>query len=275
MKKKKDGLIKGMIAAAIIFVVGFILTVCFGAYLGADAVRHIASGETFEEFVEERFPNIGFDDGQTVNESQTEKSVLPSGSALEISAPYGDIKIKASDSTEVRCVLKQANDSGAKLDLSDDKIILDGGDSTYGIAELTVYLPKSVTLLTVSNNNGDIDIDGVNLNTLTINSVSGDIDLSDITAESGKIKSSAGETEISETAVFTKMLEVNQSFGDIEIDVPRDPDKIKFIISSETPLDEKAMCDSYLLSLAKSTDGKAEYSVNVKNGEVSVKNSDD
>ena len=29
MKKKKDGLIKGMIAAAIIFVVGFILTVCF------------------------------------------------------------------------------------------------------------------------------------------------------------------------------------------------------------------------------------------------------
>ena len=73
MKKKKDGLIKGMIAAAIIFVVGFILTVCFGVYLGADAVRHIASGETFEEFVEERFPNIGFDDGQTVNESQTEK----------------------------------------------------------------------------------------------------------------------------------------------------------------------------------------------------------
>ena len=57
MKKKKDGLIKGMIAAAIIFVVGFILTVCFGVYLGADAVRHIASGETFEEFVEERFPN--------------------------------------------------------------------------------------------------------------------------------------------------------------------------------------------------------------------------
>ena len=35
MKKKKDGLIKGMIAAAIIFVVGFILTVCFGAYLAA------------------------------------------------------------------------------------------------------------------------------------------------------------------------------------------------------------------------------------------------
>lgn len=273
MKKKKDGLIKGMIAAAIIFVVGFILTVCFGAYLGADAVRHIASGETFEEFVEERFPNIGFDDGQTVNESQTEKSVLPSGSALEISAQYGDIKIKASDSTEVRCVLKQAKDSGAKLDLSDDKIILDGG-STYGIAELTVYLPKSVTLLTVSNNNGDIDIDGVNLNTLTINSVSGDIDLSDITAERGKIKSSAGETEISETAVFTKMLEVNQSFGDIEIDVPRDPDKIKFIISSETPLDEKSTCDSYLLSLARSTDDKAEYTVNVKNGELSVKNSD-
>ena len=263
MKKKKDGLIKGMIAAAIIFVVGFILTVCFGAYLGADAVRHIASGETFEEFVEERFPNIDFDDGQTVNESQTEKSMLPSGSALEISATYGDIKIKASDSTEVRCVLKQANDSGAKLDLSDDKIILDGGGSTYGIAELTVYLPKSVTLLTVSNNNGDIDIDGVNLNTLTINSVSGDIDLSDITAERGKIKSSAGETEISETAVFTKMLEV-----------PRDPDKIKFIISSETPLDEKSTCDSYLLSLARSTDGKAEYTVNVKNGELSVKNSD-
>lgn len=215
MKKKKDGLIKGMIAAAIIFVVGFILAVCFGAYLGADAVRHIASGETFEEFVEERFPNIDFDDGQTVNESQTEKSMLPSGSALEISAPYGDIKIKASDSTEVRCVLKQANDSGAKLDLSD------------------------------------------------------------ITAEMGKIKSSAGETEISETAVFTKMLEVNQSFGDIEIDVPRDPDKIKFIISSETPLDEKSTCDSYLLSLARSTDGKAEYTVNVKNGELSVKNSDD
>ena len=42
------------------------------------------------------------------------------------------------------------------------------------------------------------------------------------------------------------MLEVNQSFGDIEIDVPRDPDKIKFIISSETPLDEKSTCDSYL-----------------------------
>ena len=148
MKKKKDGLIKGMIAAAIIFVVGFILTVCFGVYLGADAVRHIASGETFEEFVEERFPNIGFDDGQTVNESQTEKSVLPSGSALEISAQYGDIKIKASDGAEVRCVLKQAIDSGAKLDLSDDKIILDGGGSTYGIAELTVYLPKRVALLT-------------------------------------------------------------------------------------------------------------------------------
>ena len=269
MKKKKDGLIKGMIAAAIIFVVGFILTVCFGAYLGADAVRHIASGETFDEFVEERFPNIDFDDGQTEN------SMLPSGSVLEISAPYGDIKIKASDSAELRCVLKQVKGGGATLDLSDDKIILDGGGSTYGIAELTVYLPKSVTILTVSNNDGDIDIDGVNLNTLTINSVSGDIDLSDITAERGKIKSSAGETEISETAVFTKMLEVNQSFGDIEIDVPRDPDKIKFIISSETPLDEKSMCDSYLLSLAKSTDGKAEYSVNVKNGELSVKNSDD
>ena len=98
--------------------------------------------------------------------------------------------------------------------------------------------------------------------------------MSDITAERGIIKSSAGETEISETAIFTKMLEVNQSFGDIEIDVPRDPDKIKFIISSETPLDEKTMCDSYLLSLARSTDGKAEYSVNVKNGELSVKNSD-
>ena len=175
MKKKKDGLIKGMIAAAIIFVVGFILAVCFGAYLGADAVRHIASGETFEEFVEERFPNIGFDDGRTVSTSRTENSRRPSVSALEIYTPYGDIKIKASDSTEVRCVLKQANDSGAKLDLSDDKIILDGG-STYGIAELTVYLPKSVTLLTVSNNNGDIDIDGVNLNMLTINSVSGDIE---------------------------------------------------------------------------------------------------
>ena len=91
----------------------------------------------------------------------------------------------------------------------------------------------------------------------------------------GKIKSAAGETEISETAVFTKMLEVNQSFGYIEIDVPRDPDKIKFIISSETPLDEKSTGDSYLLALARSTDGKAEYSVNVKNGELSVKNSDD
>ena len=76
MKKKKDGLIKGMIAAAIIFVVGFILTVCFGAYLGADAVRSIASGDTFEEFVEERFPNIDFDEGQTVNESQTEMTDL-------------------------------------------------------------------------------------------------------------------------------------------------------------------------------------------------------
>ena len=99
--------------------------------------------------------------------------------------------------------------------------------------------------------------------------------MSDLTVERGKINSSAGETEISETAVFTKLLEVSQSFGDIEIDVPRDPDKIKFIISSETPLDEKSTCDSYLLSLARSTDGKAEYTVNVKNGELSVKNSDD
>ena len=85
------------------------------------------------------------------------------------------LKIKASDGAEVRCVLKQAKDSGAKLDLSDDKIILDGGGSTYGIAELTVYLPKSVTLLTVSNNNGDIDIDGVNLNMLTIKFCFGEI----------------------------------------------------------------------------------------------------
>ncbi len=275
MKKKKDGLIKGMIAAAIIFVVGFILTVCFGAYLGADAVRSIASGDTFEEFVEERFPNIDFDEGQTVNESQTEKSMLPSGSALEISAPYGDIKIKASDSTELRCVLKQAKGGGATLDLSDDKIILNSDGATRGTAELTVYLPKTVSLLTVSNNDGDINISGVNLDMLTINSISGDIDLSDITAERGKINSSAGETEISETAVFTKLLEVSQSFGDIEIDVPRDPDKIQFIISSETPLDESSTCDSYLLSLARSTDGKAEYNVNVKNGELSVKNSDD
>lgn len=94
MKKKKDGLIKGMIAAAIIFVVGFILTVCFGAYLGADAVRHIASGETFEEFVEERFPNIGFDDGQTVNESQTEKSMLPSGSRLKFPLRTAILKLR-------------------------------------------------------------------------------------------------------------------------------------------------------------------------------------
>ena len=57
--------------------------------------------------------------------------------------------------------------------------------------------------------------------------------------------------------------------------LPRDPDKIKFIIASETPLDEKSTCDSYLFSLARSTDGKAEYAVNVKNGELSVKNSDD
>ena len=275
MKKKKDGLIKGMIAAAIIFIVGFILAVCFGAYLGADAVRRIASGDTFEEFVEERFPNIDFDEGQTVNESQTEKSMIPSGSALEISAVYGDIKIKASDSAELRCVLKQAKGGGAKLDLSDDKIILDGDGSTRGTAELTVYLPKAVSLLTVSNNDGDINVDGVNLGMLTINSISGDIELSDFTAETGKIKSSAGDTKISETAVFTKLLDVNQSFGDIELDVPSDPDKIKFVIKSDTSLNEQSMCDSYLMSLARSTGGKAEYTVNVKNGELSVKNSDD
>lgn len=275
MKKKKDGLIKGMIAAAIIFIVGFILAVCFGAYLGADAVRRIASGDTFEEFVEERFPNIDFDEGQTVNESQTEKSMIPSGSALEISAVYGDIKIKASDSAELRCVLKQAKGGGAKLDLSDDKIILDGDGSTRGTAELTVYLPKAVSLLTVSNNDGDINADGVNLGMLTINSISGDIELSDFTAETGKIKSSAGDTKISETAVFTKLLDVNQSFGDIELDVPSDPDKIKFVIKSDTSLNEQSMCDSYLMSLARSTGGKAEYTVNVKNGELSVKNSDD
>lgn len=275
MKKKKDGLIKGMIAAAIIFIVGFILAVCFGAYLGADAVRRIASGDTFEEFVEERFPNIDFDEGQTVNESQTEKSMIPSGSALEISAVYGDIKIKASDSAELRCVLKQAKGGGAKLDLSDDKIILDSDGSTYGTAELTVYLPKSISLLTVSNNDGDINADGVNLGMLTINSISGDIELSDFTAETGKIKSSAGDTKISETAVFTKLLDVNQSFGDIELDVPSDPDKIKFVIKSDTSLNEQSMCDSYLMSLARSTGGKAEYTVNVKNGELSVKNSDD
>lgn len=275
MKKKKDGLIKGMIAAAIIFIVGFILAVCFGAYLGADAVRRIASGDTFEEFVEERFPNIDFDKGQTVNESQTEKSMIPSGSALEISAVYGDIKIKTSDGAEVRCVLQQAKGGGAKLNLSDDKIILDGNGSTYGIAELTVYLPNSVSLLTVSNNDGDISVDGVKLGMLTINSISGDIELSDFTARTGKIKSSAGDTKISETAVFTELLDVNQSFGDIEIDVPSDPDKIKFVIKSDTSLNEKSLCDSYLMSLARSTGGKAEYTVNVKNGELSVKNSDD
>ena len=275
MKKKKDGLIKGMIAAAIIFIIGFILAVCFGAYLGADAVRRIASGDTFEEFVEERFPNIDFDEGQTVNESQTEKSMIPSGSALEISAPYGDIKIKASDSAEVRCVLKQAKGGGAKLNLSDDKIILDGNGSTRGIAELTVYLPKSISLLTVSNNDGDINVDGVELGMLTINSISGDIELSDFTARTGKIKSSAGDTKISETAVFTELLDVNQSFGDIELEVPSDPDKIKFVIKSDTSLNEKSLCDSYLMSLARSTGGKAEYTLNVKNGELSVKNSDD
>lgn len=241
---------KTLITTLIIFVVSFILTVCFAVALGANGFNALLSGDGIESFfkrlegIEDKFDDFGdriedkFDfDVENEHESENGKTVIYEESD-ELEFTQDEIFIGA-DAAEVVVIPSENGKRIAKMEVYSHlnsrterdnfslKVNFEGYDvyvkeneqNAITSAKLYVYIPDCVKTVKIKSNAGEVKVKNLTLTEIDVSLNAGDVELKSITAEKCKVKVNTGEVEL-ENGFRAYETEVKVDTGDIKYEIP-------------------------------------------------------
>ena len=227
---------KAIIATAVVLAVSFISTVCFGVALGSQGLRaFFRDGGVLDAWTDAvsgwqdvliyTEDLVDTDDRTQLFSSEgTELSVCDT---LKITAQCGNIRVLRGTGDKVEVSLEQYSGSvnpSPKYTLSvpnNGEIHLSAASNLDGVAAvLTVYVPQSLTALTVESGYGEVDIEDVTAETLHVTLSAGDLDLAGCTLKTADLCVNTGDVDIKRTVTVSESLKLTCACGDADIEIP-------------------------------------------------------
>ncbi|MGN0519786.1 MAG: DUF4097 family beta strand repeat-containing protein [Candidatus Fimenecus sp.] len=227
---------KAMIATAVVLVLSFISTVCFGVALGSQGLRaFFRDGGVLDEWTDTvtdwndilLYTDETVDTDDRANLFSSESTTLAAGDTLTVTANCGNIRIQRGAGDKVEAVLEQYSNRvnpTPKYTLSilnDNEIQLSAASGLDGVAAvLTVYVPQSLGSLTVETKLGEVEIRDIAAENLSVTVSTGDLDLENCTLKTASLRVNTGDIEIKKTVTVTETLSVDCACGDVDIEIP-------------------------------------------------------
>ncbi|MGN0562348.1 MAG: DUF4097 family beta strand repeat-containing protein [Candidatus Fimenecus sp.] len=227
---------KAIIATAVVLVLSFISTVCFGVALGSQGLRaFFRDGGVLDEWsgaVSDWNDVILYTDAladtdERENLFSSEGTLLDAVDSLKITANCGEVRVLQGTGEQVEVSLEQYSsrvNPSPKYVLSvpqPGEIQLSAASDLDGVAAvLTVYVPKALTALTVEVRYGSVEIRDISVDRMDITLDAGDLDLAGCTLTTADLRVNTGDIEIEKTVTVTESLCVDCACGDVDIEIP-------------------------------------------------------
>lgn len=227
---------KAILATAVVMVVAFISTICFGVALGSQGLRAffrdggILDGwsQEFSDWHDVAMYGEGIVD--TENRSllfNSESAQLPAKDTLKITADCAEIRVLRGTGETVEVVLEQYSartNPTTKYTLSvlsDTEIHLDAADDLDGVvANLLVYVPQHLQNLTVENELGETDFEDITADNLTVHLGTGDLELRRVTVKTADLRVELGDAHLENTVTASESLRLTCACGNVEFEIP-------------------------------------------------------
>lgn len=227
---------KAIIATAVVLVLSFISTVCFGVALGSQGLRaFFRDGGVLDEWsgaVSDWNDVILYTDAladtdERENLFSSEGTLLDAVDSLKITANCGEVRVLQGTGEQVEVSLEQYSsrvNPSPKYVLSvpqPGEFQLSAASDLDGVAAvLTVYVPKALTALTVEVRYGSVEIRDISAERMAVTLDAGDLDLAGCTLTTADLRVNTGDIEIEKTVTVTESLCVDCACGDVDIEIP-------------------------------------------------------
>lgn len=227
---------KAMIATAVVLVLSFISTVCFGVALGSQGLRaFFRDGGVLDEWsgaVSDWNDVILYTDAladtdERENLFSSEGTLLEAVDSLKITANCGEVRVLQGAGEQVEVSLEQYSsrvNPSPKYVLSvpqPGEIQLSAASDLDGVAAvLTVYVPKALTALTIDVRYGSVEVRDISAERMAVTLDAGDLDLAGCTLTTAELRVNTGDIEIEKNVTVTESLCVDCACGDVGIEIP-------------------------------------------------------
>ncbi len=227
---------KAMIATAVVLVLSFISTVCFGVALGSQGLRaFFRDGGVLDEWsgaVSDWNDVILYTDAladtdERENLFSSEGTLLEAVDSLKITANCGEVRVLQGTGEQVEVSLEQYSsrvNPSPKYVLSvpqPGEIQLSAASDLDGVAAvLTVYVPKALTALTIDVRYGSVEVRDISAERMAVTLDAGDLDLAGCTLTTAELRVNTGDIEIEKNVTVTESLCVDCACGDVGIEIP-------------------------------------------------------
>ena len=210
---------KAMIATAVVLVLSFISTVCFGVALGSQGLRaFFRDGGVLDEWsgaVSDwndviLYTDAFADTDERENLFSSEGTLLEAVDSLKITANCGEVRVLQGTGEQVEVSLEQYSsrvNPSPKYVLSvpqPGEIQLSAASDLDGVAAvLTVYVPKALTALTIDVRYGSVEVRDISAERMAVTLDAGDLDLAGCTLTTAELRVNTGDIDIENTVTVT------------------------------------------------------------------------
>lgn len=225
---------KAILATAVVMVVAFISTICFGVALGSQGLRaFFRDGGILDGWSQEisdwhDVAMYGESIADTDNRLFSSESVeLPAIDTLKITADCAAIRVLRGTGETVKVVLEQysvrANPTSKYTVsvLNDTEIHIAAAQDLDGVvANLLVYVPQHLQSLTVENKLGETELDDITADSLSVHLGTGDLDLTRVTVKTADLRVELGDVSLDGTVTASESLRLNCACGNVDFEIP-------------------------------------------------------
>ncbi len=227
---------KAILATAVVMVVAFISTICFGVALGSQGLRaFFRDGGILDGWSQEisDWHDVAiYDEGIADTDNRTllfnsENVELPAKETLKITADCAEIRVLRGTGETVQVMLEQYSARANPTSkytlsvLSDTEIHLDAAEDLDGaVANLLVYVPQNLQSLTVENKLGETDFEDITADSLSVHLGTGDLDLRRVTVKTADLRVDLGDVSLDSTVTASESLRLYCACGNVDFKIP-------------------------------------------------------
>lgn len=278
-KKKISGLAKAIWITAAVTVVSAIVAVCFAVSFGSAALKELTdnrhdSKKTIVYNSKELDKLADIEDYSELISSEIH-TIPVIGNSVIIKSQIAKIKVISSDSDDIKTEFNQYSnnkDAASLFSLSIDgqTFKINCNEDTNVIPVLIISVPKdTVNNITIENEAGDIDVNGISVFNLKITNSTGKISIENTTSNDADIKNYTGEIELAKSFRCIYKMDVSGKFGNIDFELPQDINfKLQYSVSlGEADLSEVDMEKYNIVSRANIAKTNGTLECKEKDGE--------
>jgi len=227
---------KAILATAVVMVVAFISTICFGVALGSQGLRAFFRDggilDGWSQEISDWHDVAMYSEGIVDTDNRTflfssESVELPAKDTLKITADCAEIRVLRGTGETVKVVLEQYSARANPVSkytlsvLNDTEIHLAAADDLVGVvAGLLVYVPQHLQSLTVENKLGETDFEDITADSLSVHLGTGDLDLCRVTVKTADLRVDLGDVSLDSTVTASERLCLNCACGNVEFEIP-------------------------------------------------------